>query len=485
MIAAKDFSSSFASIEAAARRDGAEVEMLVERAETFSASFQKGKPEKFDASDSHCAGLRVISNGFEGYAFSENLSEPALLEAYKEALKNAAFTARGADGAGVAGGGTSGGSASGGSGAGASGDSGAGASAVKRVELIADTRPVAENEALRNESLATLSVAEKLERARTLEEAALAVDPRIANVPYNGYTETESEFQIFNSRGVRRRQRKTSVSGYSYCLAKSGEESRMAGESAFVRRSELFDPKHVARVAAERAVAKLGAEPPETGMYPVVIDAEVAAEFLGLILDSFSAKSVEEKTSLFADRLGQTIASSKITFIDDPFLADGPAARAFDSEGAACQVTPLIVDGRLTNFLTNSVLAKRLNLPHTASASRSAKSQLDIGISNLVVKPGDKTLSQLLAAYPKVIYITDFTGYHSGYQEGSGDFSLQSEGELWKNGKRVKPLCNFVTSGNIKQLLLDVADVSSRRLTPSGSVIAPDLLIPSVSIAGR
>lgn len=455
MIEAKNFEASFELIEKAARADNAEVEMLVERAEKFSASYQKGNPEKFDASNSHCAGLRVIAGGFEGYSYSENLSEPALLDAYKEALKNAQFTAR------------------------------AGTEGLQKVELVSDTRAVPENESLRNESLATLSVAEKLDRAKTLEQIALEADPRVVSVPYNGYTEVESEFQIFNSKGIRRRQRKTTVSGYTYCLAKSGEESRMAGESGFSRRSELFDPKHIARVAAERAVAKLGATPPETGLYPVVIDAEVASSFLGLMLDSFSAKSVEEKTSLFGDALGKEIASSKITFTDDPFLADGPATRAFDSEGTASQVTPVVVKGRLTNFLTNSVFAKRMKWPNTASASRSARSQLDIGISNFVVSPGESTLQQLLARYPKVIYITDFTGYHSGYQSGSGDFSLQSEGELWENGKRVRPLCNFVTSGNLKQLLMNVEDLSNRRLTPTSSVIAPDLLVPSLSIAGK
>jgi PmbA protein len=454
VITTTDFEKPFATIEKAAKADGAEVEMLVERAETFSASYQKGRPEKFDASASHCAGLRVIAGGYEGYSFSENLSEPALLDAYREALKNAKFTARAGD-------------------------------TSKQVELLGGGTTVPENEALRNESLGHLDIPEKLERARTLEEAALAVDPRISSVPYNAYSEAETEFQIFNSRGVRRRQRKTSVSGYSYCLAKNGEEGRMAGESYFTRRSELFDAKEVARTAAEKAVAKLGAVQPETGMYPIVIDARVASSFLGLMLDSFSAKSVEEKTSLFADKMGQIIASPVITFTDDPFLADGPSARAFDSEGAPCQVTPLISKGKLANFLTNSVLAKRMKLPHTASASRSAKSQLDIGISNLVVATGDKTLQQLLSTYPKVIYITDFTGYHGGYQDGSGDFSLQSEGELWENGKRVTPLCNFVTSGNILQVLKDVQAVSSRRLHPNSGVIAPDLLIPSVSLAGK
>lgn len=453
-MSASDFEKPFQSIEKAARADGAEVELLVERSDTFSASYQKGKTEKFDSSASHCAGLRVIKNGYEGYSFSENLSEPALLEAYREAFKNAEFTARAGD-------------------------------TSKKVELFSSGTAVPENEALRNESLGSLEIAAKLDRARILEEAALAVDPRVSSVPYNGYSETESEFQILNSRGVRRRQRKTSVSGYSYCLAKSGDEGRMAGESFFTRRSELFDAKEVARTAAEKAVAKLGAVSPETGLYPVVIDAKVASSFLGLMLDSFSAKSVEEKTSLFGDKMGQMIASPVITFTDDPFLADGPAARAFDSEGAPCQVTPLISKGRLTNFLTNSVLAKRMKIPHTASAARSSKSQLDIGISNLVVTTGDQSLQQLLAKYPRVIYITDFNGYHAGYNDGSGDFSLQSEGQLWENGKFVKPLANFVTSGNIMQLLKDIEAVSSRRLHPTSSVIAPDLLIPSLSIAGK
>jgi PmbA protein len=102
-----------------------------------------------------------------------------------------------------------------------------------------------------------------------------------------------------------------------------------------------------------------------------------------------------------------------------------------------------------------------------------------------LIVPGTKTLEQLLAAYPKVIYITDFSGYHAGYQHGSGDFSLQSEGELWENGVRVRPLCNFVTSGNIRQLLHDITEVGSRVLPKTGQVVSPDLLIKNLSIAGR
>lgn len=444
---------SFNKIEALAAKEGVEVELLLERTEKFSTSFQKGVPEKFDSSQSHCAGFRVIAGGFEGYAYSENLSDDSLVEAFREALKNAKFTAKGAD------------------------DS-------RRVELFAVKSGGAEDARLFNDSLKDIDVPQKLDRARTLEKTALETDARISTVPYNGYTEAESEFQILNSKGVRRKQRQTSVFGYAYCLAKSGEETRMAGEGHFTRVAKDFDPIEVARTAALKAVRKLGSESPETGMYPVVIDAEVAAEFFGLIAGYFSAKSVFEKKSIFGGELGNKIASPAIKIYDDPFIANGTGTRSFDSEGVPSQKTEIIKDGELRSYLTNSVYAKRMGLPMTANASRGARSELDIDVSNLVIEPGKRSREDLLASQKRVIYITDFTGYHAGFQAGSGDFSFQSEGELWENGKFVKPLSGFVTSGNIKQLLKDVLEVSSRVPAPTGSVLAPDILVRELSIAG-
>lgn len=446
--------STFERLEKLAKNDGAEVELLIEKSDKFSVSFQKGKPDKFDSSTSHCAGLRVIKDGYPGYSYSENLSEAALAQAYNDALSNAAFAAQDAD-------------------------------PGKRIRLAEFSETVAEMPELFNESLSQVPIEQKLERARTLEAAALAVDSRVSVVPYSGYTEVDSEYLIYNSRGVRRKQRQVAVVGHVYPLAKEGDESRMAGEGAFTRNALKFNPEEIAIKAAQKSVAKLGSVSPSTGRYPIVIDSEVAAEVFGLISDYFSAKSVSEKNSIFADDLGKAIASSKLTITDDPFFLNGTAARAFDSEGAPSRRTPLIKDGKLVNFLTNSVYAERMKLPHTASAARSARSELDVGISNMLITPGTKPLSELLNAYPKLIYITDFTGYHAGFNSGSGDFSLQAEGELWENGKRVSPLANFVVSGNIKELLKGIEEVGSRVAPPTGSVISPDILIRELSVAGK
>lgn len=460
MVDAVKLEESFARIAALAKRDGTEAELLVEAAESLRLSSNDGKLEKFDSSQSHVGGIRVILNGVEGYCWTESLETEDLEKAYVEAMENAKFAMRGRTPEQLK---------------------------TEAVELYSASDVVNEDPELFNESLGAVSIDAKIERALEIERRTKAADQRISSVPYNSYGESNGEFFVFNTRGIRARQRRTSVSGYAYCLAKHGDESRMAGDSFFTRDS-LQVAEHVldevARTAAEKALLKLGASSPETGRYPIVIDRDVVAEVFGLIVGYFSAKSIAEKTSIFEGDLGKNIASPLLSLIDDPGVPGGLGNRNFDAEGAAAKKTELIRNGVLNSFLTNSVYARRLALPHTASASRSAKGELDIGPSNLVVQPGSASFEDLLAAYPKVIYVTDFTGYHAGFREGSGEFSFQSEGELWENGKRVKALCNFVVAGSIRELLMGVENVSSRTNKKVSSVLAPDLLIQSLSVAG-
>lgn len=460
----KNMEAKFQHLEALAKKDGVEIEMLVERGETLGLSVSQGKLEKFDSSQTQVGGLRVILGGVEGYSWTESFETADLEAAYRDALESAKFTSRGEK------------------------------DLKSLVELWKGSSVSSEDRSLFNDSTDKVSLEAKIDRAKLLELKSKERDPRIANVPYNRYSETAGEVMVFNSKGVRARQRRTGVMGYTYCLAKSGEgmkaESRMAGESFFTRNALQVPIDEVTASAAAKAVAKLGAVSPETGRYPIVIDCEVAAEVFGLIADYFSAKALAEKTTIYGKEkdpvanLGQVVGSSVLQIEDDPNLEGGVGNRPFDSEGAPTHKTTLVENGVLKSFLSNSVYAKRLGLPHTANASRGARSQLDVGPSNLVVRGGKESLETLLKSYPKVIYVTDFTGYHAGFQHGSGAFSFQSEGELWENGKRVKPICNFVVAGSIDEMLKGLEKVSSRLSPKTSNVVAPDLLISSLSVAG-
>lgn len=460
--------TGFKTLSELARKDGVDLELIVESGEMLGLSVSQGKLEKFDSSQSQVGGLRVLMNGVEGYSWTESLHEQDLIAAYRDALDSAKFSARG------------------------NVMRSANERAKELIELWGSeaTGAVQEDPLLFNDTLGKVSMDSKIDRAKMLELKSKERDSRIANVPYNRYSETSGEVMIFNSKGVRARQRRTGVMGYTYCLAKSGEESRMAGESFFTRNATSVPIAETAALAAEKAVNKLGSVSPETGRYPIVIDREVAAEVFGLIADYFSAKSLAERTTIYGKspepsaNLGQVVGSAVLQISDDPQLDGGIGNRPFDSEGVPTRKTLLVENGVLKAFLTNSVYAKRLGLPHTANASRSARTQLDVGPSNLVVSEGSETFEQLMATYPKMIYVTDFTGYHAGFQHGSGSFSFQSEGELWENGKKVKSLCNFVVAGSIDEMLKGLEKVSSRLSPKSSSVIAPDLLVKSLSVAG-
>lgn len=452
--------SIFEKIASRAKADGVEAELLVESGDRLSLSVNEGKLEKFDSSESRVAGLRVILNGVEGYCWTESLESADLESAYTEAIENAKFASRGRT---------------------------AEQMKSEAVQLYSGGAVAKEDPSLFNDSLTKVSIDDKIARAIALEKQTKNADQRIASVPYNSYGEASGEFLVFNTKGVRARQRRTSVSGYAYCLAKQGEESRMAGESFFTRDAQGVADQvlnDVAKHAAEKALLKLGASSPETGRYPVLIDRDVVAEVFGLVAGYFSAKAVSEKTSIFGHDLGKNIASPHLTLTDDPSIPDGVGNRAFDAEGAVTLKTPLIEKGVLKSFMTNSVYARKMKLPHTANASRSAKGELEIGPSNLVIKPGTKSFEELAKIHPKFIYVTDFTGYHAGFREGSGEFSFQSEGELWENGKRVKALCNFVVAGSIREMFEGIEEVGARVTKKTSSVVAPDLLISSLSVAG-
>ena len=454
-MSSKTLTEIFSVLEQRAKALGVEVELLVERADVFSLSVQKSEIEKFESSSSHCAGLRVLMDGYPGHAWTEDLSSEALDSAFDQAIENARFTAQAND-------------------------------ASLKVELLAvDQAGTGGHElALFSDGLSKVSIDEKLERARTLEKAARDFDPRVSAVPYNGYTESESEVLLWSSRGIHRSQRRTSISGNSYCLVKNDDETRMGGESFFTRDAQKTPVREIAEKAAVKALAKLGAKPPKTGRYPIVLESRVAASVMGLVSSGFSAKEVFEKNSLFAQELGALIASPVLSMVDDPHLEGGLGSRSFDGEGAWTKKTPIVTAGKLEHFITDSVHARRMNLPHTASAARGARSELGVGFSNLVVLPGSASLEELLSRYPSMILITEFKGYHAGYQGRSGDFSFESEGELWENGKRVGALCNFVTSGNVRELLRNLQEVGADYAPRVSSVLCPDLLVGELAVAG-
>ena len=84
------------------------------------------------------------------------------------------------------------------------------------------------------------------------------------------------------------------------------------------------------------------------------------------------------------------------------------------------------------------------------------------------------------------LYLTSLQGLHAGANVQSGDFSLQADGFLVKDGKKAAPIKNFTVADNFFQLLKKVEDVSSEVKFGVGSDFgAPEVLLTGIAVSGK
>lgn len=443
----------FSDLSSRAHGEGAALEISVGRSESFSVSYQQRKLKKYSADQSQAAVLRVLYGKGTGLATTENLSPEALSQAFDEALQSARDLNRTAD--------------------------------PRKLEpVLLGPQDKTEITGLYHSDYSEVPVADKMAWAQTLEAQALEFDPRVTNVPYSGFSHSAAEKILLNSLGQNLTARSSQLSAYSYALAKQGDDSKTGSRGSFARDPRSLHPVSIAREAARRSVELLGAVQPKTGKWNVVFSNEVAADLIGLMVEHFSAKALDEGTSLLRDRKGQKVFSGLFTWTDDPFLAGLPAARAFDAEGAPSRRTVLVHEGRLENYLTNSYYARKMNLPHTAHAVRGS-GEPDIASTNVIVAPGKDSVESLLRLAPETILITEVSALHSGFKDSTADFSLPASGLLYSGGEAARPLHQFVISGNLLDLLGRVTHLSNRWNDNGDSTLSPDLFVPEVSLAGQ
>ena len=129
------------------------------------------------------------------------------------------------------------------------------------------------------------------------------------------------------------RPRTGATQAWAYASAFAGEGADlMTGLGVGMGRapSEL-DPEAIGAEAAERALALVGARQPESRRCPVVLDAFVAASFIGFIGSMLSADAVQRGRSLFADREGEEVA--------DPALCASPTTAPMATDPPALPST--------------------------------------------------------------------------------------------------------------------------------------------------
>jgi PmbA protein len=200
-----------------------------------------------------------------------------------------------------------------------------------------------------------------------------------------------------------------------------------------------------------------------------------------------SADAVQRGRSLFAGKLGETIAAPGLRLSDDPTDPEGPSGGEFDGEGSPTRRNELIDDGKLHTYLYDARTARKDGRATTGNATRSSyRSPPSVGTSNLVLAPGESTLDELVRQAGEGLFVTDVAGLHSGVNPVSGTFSVGASGRLIEKGELGAPVREITIASDLVTMLMAVSGVGSEaRWVPyGGSVKAVPLLLSEMAVGG-
>jgi PmbA protein len=132
----------------------------------------------------------------------------------------------------------------------------------------------------------------------------------------------------------------------------------------------------------------------EPGEYDVVLAPRCIAEFMQYLSGSMSARSYDQKTSYFQEKLNQQVFPEYINITDDP---DEPTIISYDYnyDGHVYQPLPLIDQGRFLNFMSNNYFSHKTGLPKNGNSG-----------SCLVLGTGTATLESMIGSIKRGLYIS-------------------------------------------------------------------------------
>jgi PmbA protein len=244
----------------------------------------------------------------------------------------------------------------------------------------------------------------------------------------------------------------------------------------------LDSPEHVGRVAAQRALRRLGARKVKTQRVPVVFDPMVARSLLENVFEAVNGDAIYRGASFLAGKLGERVAGENVTVVDDGTLPGGFGTSPFDDEGVPTQRTVVIERGVLKSYLLNAYAARKLGLKTTGNAARGLAGTPGIGVGNFFFEQGTKTPQEIIAEVRDGLYLTEFLGF--GVNLVTGDFSRGAAGMWIVNGELAYPVHEITVAGNLREMLTNISEIGND-LEFRGSVAAPTLRIDGLTVAGE
>lgn len=283
-------------------------------------------------------GVRVVKNGFIGYASLATLSINGAREAYEWALKVAKM-------------------------------------GMGERENVDFAKPSVGGKmtstSFLDGKLEGLQGEELAELGKRMTSPALSHDNRIYDCS-GSITIVSYEFSVMNSNGINASDK----GGYAYAtltsMSKDGEHSSQGFDTLVTKKySSLVDGVgKTGENSADMSVRSLGSRQPSSGGYDMIFTPSCLASTMRNLGLMANGHRVRDGLSMFTESLGKEVASEVVNIVEDGRLEEGMHTCSVDDEGLPTRRTAIIERGVLKSFIHDSYTASKFGVQSTGNGLR-------------------------------------------------------------------------------------------------------------------
>ena len=302
-------------------------------------------------------------------------------------------------------------------------------------------------------ALLTLEKTEMIHMGQQMMEMIKAYNPEIlAGAQVN---KVITKVQYANSKGATYSEDHTDFFVGAGGNLIRGTDVLFAGNGFGQKKLEV-DNEEIASKAIELFRKAENNVPVKSGEMPVIFMPEGLLLLLLSIQLATDGKNVLLGASPLRYKLGEKVADSRFTIVDDPFVQFGPGTSAFDDEGTPRQITPIIENGILKNFIYDRDTAGRAGVKPTGHGSKRTW-------TNLMINSGNTSFNEMIKSVEHGLMVNDFMGMGQG-NPINGEFSVNVFlGYKIENGKLTGRIKDVMLSGNAFTTLNNITAISKER----------------------
>jgi len=300
----------------------------------------------------------------------------------------------------------------------------------------------------------------RVEIVRDMCAAAKDYSPLVVQTA-GSYVDVTSHVFVANNFGLRaydvRPRTRVSVQAIAGDGNSTQTGSQSPGFGMGFEAYENFDAAAYGASAAKTAVTMLQAPECPAGVVPVVI----GNGFGGVIFHeacahALEATSVARGASVFADKMGQQIASACVTAIDDGTMAGEWGSIGMDDEGMPTRRNVLIENGILKGYLVDTINGRRMHAAPTGSARRQGYDYAPTSrMTNTFIALGTDDKDEMIATMGEGLYAKKMGGGSVNPMTGEFNFAVL-EGYWVRDGKIVHPVRGATLIGKGADVLMKI-----------------------------